>query len=807
MENNSNISEIEEINIKDILFKYLAFWRWFVLGALLSLLVAYTYLRYASDIYQTTAKIKILDSSKGGIKLPSDVASLFSNSKLNLDNEIEVLKSHRLLELVAQNLNLETTYFTVGNIKTSEIWKDKPFKVIWLDAKGNTNNKKTTFELELQPKGYKIISEFSKSEQLFQFGQKNKIQGQEFLLVLENAVAISKLNGEHFKVVRTPLSIVVENLSNTLQLAPTAKQAEVLSLQLTGENQDKSEAIINEIIDKFNEDGVTDRQLVSQRTIDFVNERFINLSGELDSIENQKKTFKTENDLSYLPEDARVTVTKKSLTEGDYYALETQIALAKLLEDTLKKDGPFELLPSNIGIENENINDLIADYNKVVLDRGKLLVSAGVKNPMVVEYSDKIIELKQNILSSIRVLQKQLAVAIKNVKSLKQENSSTFSSIPAKEKILRSIERQQTIKETLYLFLLQKREEASVSKAVTSPSIKVVDYAMTNYIPIAPKRSIIYLAALLIGLLIPFGILYVLFLTDTKIHSKLDFERLSPTIPVVAEIPFIDEDSRMITKNDRSVLAEAFRILRTNINYLIPIKKEGECPVIYTSSSIKGEGKTFVSLNLALTLASMDKKVLLVGSDLRNPQLHKYLSLNKNRIGLSNYLYDTNTNWKDLINDKVFNNEYLSIIFAGSVPPNPAELLSNGRFEELLNILKKEYDYVVVDTAPTILVTDTLLISQLADLTVYVTRADHTDKKLLTYSKGLKDQGKMVNMAYVINNVGGEKGYGYGYGYKYSYGYSYGYNYGYGYGYGEDSEDAKPRKKNVFRWIKKKFVK
>jgi tyrosine-protein kinase Etk/Wzc len=807
MENNSNISEIEEINIKDILFKYLAFWRWFVLGALLSLLVAYTYLRYASNIYQTTAKIKILDSSKGGIKLPSDVASLFSNSKVNLDNEMEVLKSHRLLALVAKNLDLETFYYTVGNIKTAEIWKDKPFKVIWMGANDSINNKKIAFELELQPKGYKIISEFSKSEQLFQFGQKNKIQGQEFLLVLESAVDISKLSGEHFKVVRTPLSIVVENLSKTLQLAPTAKLGEVLSIQLTGENQDKSEAIINEIIDKFNEDGVVDRQLVSQRTIDFVNERFINLSGELDSIENQKKTFKTENDLSYLPEDAKVTVTKKSLTEGDYYALETQIALAKLLEDTLKKDGPFELLPSNIGIENQNINDLIADYNKVVLDRGKLLVSAGVKNPMVVEYSEKIVELKQNVLSSIRVLQKQLAVAIKNVKSLKQENSSTFSSIPAKEKILRSIERQQSIKETLYLFLLQKREEAAVSKAVTSPSIKVVDYAMTNYIPIAPKRSIIYLAALLVGLLIPFGIVYVLFLTDTKIHSKLDFERLSPTIPVVAEIPFIDEDSRMITKNDRSVLAEAFRILRTNINYLIPIKKEGECPVIYTSSSIKGEGKTFVSLNLALTLASMDKKVLLVGSDLRNPQLHKYLSLNKNRIGLSNYLYDATTNWKDLINEKVFNNDYLSIIFAGSVPPNPAELLSNGRFEELLNILKKEYDYVVVDTAPTILVTDTLLISQLADITVYVTRADHTDKKLLTYSKGLKDQGKMVNMAYVINNVGGEKGYGYGYGYKYSYGYSYGYNYGYGYGYGEDSEDSKPRKKNVFRWIKKKFVK
>ena len=803
MENLNKNSGIEEINIKDILFRYLQFWKWFLAVAILSLSVAYTYLRYASDIYQTTAKIKILDNSKGGMKLPSDVAALFSNSKVNLDNEMEVLKSHRLLELVAKNLNLCTSYYSVGNIKTAELWKNKPFKVIWLDSKDNINTKKIAFEVKLQSKGYKIISENSNSKQLFLFGQKNKINGQEFLLVLENRGSISKLNDENFKVVRMPLDIVVENLSKTIKLASTAKLSEILSLVLTGENQDKSEAIINEIIDKFNQDGISDRQLVSQRTIDFVNDRFVDLSSELDSIETQKKLFKTENNLSYLQEDAKIAVSKKTLSEGDYYALETQIALAKLLEDTLKKDGPFELLPSNIGIENANINSLISDYNKVVLDRGKLLVSAGVKNPMVVEYSDKIVELKENILSSIRVLQKQLAVTIKNVNSLKQENSNTFSNIPTEEKILRSIERQQTIKESLYLFLLQKREEASVAKAITSPSIKVVDYAMTNYTPIAPKRSIIYLAALLIGLLIPFGIVYTLFLLDTKIHSRLDFDRLSPNIPVVAEIPFIIEDQRIITKNDRSVLAESFRILRTNINYLVPIKKEGECPVIYTCSSIKGEGKTFVSLNLALTLSSLDKKVLLVGADLRNPQLHKYLKINKNRIGLSNYLYDPTTDWKNLINEKVFNNEYLSIIFAGVVPPNPAELLSNGRFEELLNILKKQYDYIVVDTAPTILVTDTLLISQFADLTVYVTRADHTDKKLLTYSKGLKEQGKLVNVSYVINNVGGEKGYSYGY--KYSYGYTYGYNYGYGYGYGEDEENNNKSGVNkLFGWIRKK---
>jgi capsular exopolysaccharide synthesis family protein len=277
---------------------------------------------------------------------------------------------------------------------------------------------------------------------------------------------------------------------------------------------------------------------------------------------------------------------------------------------------------------------------------------------------------------------------------------------------------------------------------------------------------------------------------------------LAPDVPVVAEIPFIQEDHRIISNNDRSTLAEAFRILSTNINYLMPLKKEGECPIIYTASSIKGEGKTFVSLNLSLTLSTMDKKVLLIGADLRNPQLHKYLNINKNRIGLSNYLYDTSTDWKNLINENVFDNPFLNIIFAGSVPPNPAELLSNGRFADLLAILKKEYDYIVVDTAPTILVTDTLLISKLADLTVYITRADHTDKKLITYSRDLKAQGKLNNMAYVVNNVGGEKGYGYSYGY----GYGYGYNYGYGYGYGDEdeTENKKNKKSNLFSWLKRR---
>ena len=778
-------------NIKETILQYLVYWKWFVFSLIICISIAFTFLRYSKNIYQTSAQIKILDNTHGRMELPSDINSLFSSKKVNLDDEIGVLKSQSLLSRVALALNLTTTYYFDGKIKSEELWGDCPFKVIWLNNQDRINPKKVEFSIKLEKDGYKIVSEDQLSNYVFQFGQKNKVYGQSFILVLANKVVSEKSAKGQFTISRNPLSFVVEDLSNSIKVVSTTKQSQLLSLVLNGENKDKSEAIVNSIIDEFNKDGIVDRQLISQRTIDFVNERFIYLISELDSIENNKQVFKKDNDLSYLPEDAKETISRKSITDSEYFSLETQIALAKLLEDTLKKDGTFELLPSNLDIKNENINLLIADFNKAILERNKALQSAGPKNPLVLAFSDKLIELKQNILYSIRVLQKQLFVSINNIESLKQANTSLLRSIPAKEKILRSIERQQNIKETLYLFLLQKREEASVSKAITTPSVKIVDYAISSFKPVAPKKNIIYVVALFLGLLIPIVIIFIMQILDTKIHSKQDFDRLVPEIPVVAEIPFIQKDQRIIKSNDRSVLAEAFRILRTNITYLMPIKTNGECPVVFTTSSIKGEGKTFVSVNLALTLSSMNKKVLLIGADLRNPQLHKYLNIVKKQIGLSNYLHDIGIDWKILINKKCFNNEFLDIIFAGSVPPNPAELLSNGRFEELLNILKKEYDYIIVDTAPAILVADTLLISQLADLTVFVTRADHTDKKLLSYSSDLKKQGKLKNMAYIINNVGSSKGYGYDY------------NYGYSYGYGDDERKV-PRRVKWIKFLKKR---
>lgn len=766
------MNTVSEDNIKKTVLQYSIYWKWFVLGIIICLGSAFVYLQYSKDIYQTSAKIKFLDNSQVERNLSRDINYSDHANKVNLDNEIVVLKSQRLLSRVALALNLTTAYYFDGKIVSFELWKNCPFKVIWLNSQDNINPKQIKFSIELLQEGYKIISDDKVRDQLFQFGQKNIVSKQPFILVLADNVVPKKNFNENYTIIRTPLSFVTENLLNSLKVFNTSNQGEVLALELNGENKEKSEAIINTIIDEFSNDGVLDRQLISQNTIDFVNNRFVYLASELDSIENKKLLYKKDNNLSFLLEDAKETVTKKSITENEYFGLKNQIELAKLLEDVLKNDEIFEFLPSNIHIINENINVLIADFNKSILERNKILKSAGPLNPAVLALSDKIISLRQNILYSVKVLQKQLLVSINNTKSLKQDYTSLLSTIPAKEKALRSIERQLNSKEKLYLLLLKKREEAIVSKAITAPSIKVVDYAITSFLPLAPKKDIIYVVTLFLGLLIPISIIFVFQILDTKIHNKQDFDQLAPGIPIVAEIPFIQEDHRIIKSNDRSLLAEAFRMLKSNCDYLLPINSNDQSPVIFTTSPIKGEGKTFVSINLALSLTTLDKKVVLIAADLRNPQLHKYLNTDKNQIGLSNYLHDKNTDWKSLINEKVFNNEFLNVIFAGPITPNPAELLSNGRFEELLIILKNKYDYIIVDTAPTILVSDTLLISQLSDLTLYIINADNTERKMLTYSSDLKNQGKLKNMAYIINNVGNSNRFDFNYGYDYGYDYA-----------------------------------
>ena len=761
--------------------KYLPFWFWFVGFSAATLFIAHFYIRYSPPVYQNSAKIKILDNSNSPFKMSTEGIFIVGKSKAKLGNDLQIIKSDRILRIVARELNLTTAYYLPGRIMNSEQWKNCPVKIEWLSAANMLEEKSFSVNLTITKKGFKI-EELGNKEMIFD--KKYVINNTPFK-IKSNSRELALFNNKKYIIQKLPLSGVINNLSGSISASVLSDESDVVVLSMRGLNQEKSKDIVNCLIKVYNEDGIKDRQLAYKNTIEFVNDRFQFLVNELDSIENYKIGYKKKIDINSIDELASLTAERKTSYEEKIIDLENQMSMSSFLSISIKP-GTYKSLPTNIGILNVNINSYIDNYNQLINERDKLLISAGKNNPTLKGIMEKLPELQEIIVSSIKIYQEEIQASIKNIKKIQSQNNSLYSSVPEKEKIFKSIERQQNIKESLYLLLLQKREEAGINMAITQPSVKVLEYASNGY-KVAPKNNTIYLIALIIGLGIPLLLLFLKFYFDTKIHNKIDVKNIVKDIPIIGEIPFIKDD-KYIQTNDRSILAEAYRNVRTNINYLLPPQNKKQGYVIFSTSSIKGEGKTFNALNLGLIITQMKKKVLIIGADLRNPQLHKYIGLAKEKTGLTNYLFDQEVEYKSIINKNILDNQYLDVVISGSIPPNPAELISNGRFEKLLNIVKAEYDYIIVDSAPTLLVTDTLLITNLADLVIYVTRADMTEKHVVEYSRDLYLQGKITKIAYIVNSVGLIYVYGYNYKYNYSYGYGYNYNYGYGYGYGSEDD-------------------
>jgi capsular exopolysaccharide synthesis family protein len=781
----------EKINFKKQIAQYLNYWKLFVVCIAISFSMFFLYVRYKNPVFQTESKIKILDEDKS-LKLPSNLMSLMSKkSEINLENEVEVLKSKKLFGPIIYDLNLTTKYYYKGRFRSTELW-NTPLKITLIE------NKDSIFETEkfivkITKEGYSITTN---ERNISIKGKHAKIKIKDHIVLIEpNPLFNKKNNKKEFQIEILSFSSALENLLNSVKVDPVGKESDVLSIMIQDVNIEKSKAIVDKIVEKFNEDGIYDRQLVSKRTVEFIDDRFKFLTSELDSIENVKKEYKKSNDLTFIEADATADLQEKRVSSGSVFGVETQIALSNLLKDALNNNSSHILLPANIGLDNIIINNLVNEYNSLVLQRDKLLKTAGSKNPNVALIESEILNLKNNINQSIATYTKQLNISLSQQKNNYQKTNNLVYKIPTNEKVLRGIERQQQIKENLYLLLLQKREESAIAYAVTSPSIKIIDYANSSIYPISPKKNILYFAAFLIGFFFPFSILYIYFLFDSKIKNKNEIEFTSSNVPIIAEIPYFEGFKIFNDKNDRSVHAETFRIFSSNVNFSLPIKEDNKLgDLILTTSSIMGEGKTYITANLALALASYNKKVLLIGADMRKPKLAEALKMEFSGKGLSSYLREKETNWKDLL----IKNSEIDILFSGYIPPNSSNLLSNGRFELLIEEAKKEYDYILVDSAPTIYVNDTFLISKLADLTIYVTRFDYTERELIKYSNDLNTKNKLTNMTYIVNGIKNTT----------NFNYKYNYNYGYGYGYGENMERKKSKKiytrilkffKNIFK--------
>ena len=752
--------------------KYLRYWIWFAVGVILALSIAFIYLRYTNNIYNTTAKIQILNKNKG-IEMPSS-AFIFNRSTINLENEIEVIKSLRISERVVRNLDLTMAFYEEGNVRTTEI-AGFPFNLT-KTIPNDSIQAYQSFKIRVTDKGFEVSKGASENAIVFpNYSSYTVSHDLPFELEAGSLSSIKHNKGKTFIFRLIPVTSAAKNLKGGIGISLLGKSSDLLQLSYSGQNRSKSERILNEVLSVFNMDGIVDRQEVSKRTIAFIDERFEFLAEELDSIEGEKRDYKQDNNFFDVQSDAALGISQRTASENEVFAIESQILLSNMLVESMNiENGTYDLLPANIGITNANTNELIGAFNALIFERDNYLTSGGENNPMVQVLNDKLKELAKNINASLDAYKAQLQASKGQLVQRNVKFSSQVSAIPSKEKIMRSIDRQQAIKETLYLFLLQKREEAAINLAITEPSIKVVEYAISGGGPISPNPKNIYLMAFVAGLLVPFGGIYASILLDTKIKGKNDVKLRVGHIPILAELPKISGTDHVFTDpTARNVQAEAFRILSSNVNYILPTGTGVKGKVIYVTSTIKGEGKTYVAMNLSLALSSLNKKVLLIGADLRNPQIHNYTqpATDKNQLGLSNYLHDLSFNWRDALINGFSMHPNHDILIAGAIPPNPAHLLTNGRFESLLNDAKQDYDYIIVDTAPTILVTDTLLISEFADATLYLVRAEVTEKNLLDFSKELNDSGRLKNMAYIINGVGASKSYGYSYNYGYDYGY------------------------------------
>ncbi|WP_425236735.1 polysaccharide biosynthesis tyrosine autokinase [Ulvibacterium sp.] len=461
-----------------------------------------------------------------------------------------------------------------------------------------------------------------------------------------------------------------------------------------------------------------------------------------------------------------------------------QLDIASSMKNIIDTDDGYDLLPSNIGLEDRSIATTTQRYNELALERKRLLESSNDKNPIIVNLDQQLDGLKRSMRTSLEGMTNSLGLQVNDLSSRLSRINSRIYSAPKNERALRDISRQQETTESLYLYLLQKREESQIAFASSEPKSNILDdaYAVSDF-PISPKKKLVFLASLLLGLLVPFSIIYINSLLDNKVHNKIGLEKLTEDIPVLAELPKISKkENKLVRPGERTVLAESLRILRTNLDYLLKSKnkKENRANIIYVTSSVSGEGKTLVASNLAMIFANTDKKVLLIGGDIRNPKIYQFYSgknvdklgratRNKEGQGLTEYLVNQNLEGKDIISPMLAYDQTVDVIYSGKIPPNPAELLMNGRMKELLECMSLRYDYIIVDTAPLMVVTDTLLISEYADRILYVTRAGVTEMKVLEYPLGLYKEGKLNGLSFIVNGVNDSN---LGYGGKYGYGYN-----------------------------------
>ena len=781
----------EQVDYKALFFKYLIHWKWFVASIVVCLIGGWIYLHYTTPVYSITGSVIIKDNKKNN-SVSTGLADLedlgFYSSTNNFDNEVEVLHSRTLLKKVVEELDLYINYRTRENLRPVELYKDTPVKV-WLtpEEAEKLPNGAAVLEVVLKPGGKLSVSteideqefkqDFNKLPALLTtpYGTFSFTPGDSAIVEKEQEITVT---------VAAP-RIMANGYANALSVEPTSKTTTIAQITLQNTSPQRGVDFINKLIEIYNRDANDDKNEVASKTAEFIDERIKIINGELGTTEKELETFKRDAGLTDLKSDAQLALSENSEYEKKRAENSTQLRLVQFLSEYANNpDHAYEVLPVNVGLTDTGLTELINRYNEMLLERKRLLRTSSESNPVVVNLDASIRAMRSNVQTTILSVQKGLMITKADLERQAGKYAGRITSAPGQERQLVSISRQQEIKAGLYLMLLQKREENAITLASTANNARIVDEAQVGLFPVSPKGKLIYLIAFVLGIAIPVGIIYIIELLRYKIEDRSDVEKLT-TVPIIGDIPASDnmpkEGSVVVRENQNDMMAETFRNVRTNVQYMLGSNQK----VVLITSTTNGEGKSFVAANLAISFALLGKKVVIVGLDIRKPGLNKTFQMSHKEDGITRYLADSeHTDLMSLLQQSnVTPNLY--ILPGGAIPPNPTELVARDSLVQAVDRLKKEFDYVILDTAPIGMVTDTQLISRVADMSIYVCRAGYTPKAGYLFINELRDHKKLPNLCTIINDVNIKTGkYGYG-----TYGkYGYGRTYGYGYGYDEKSK-------------------
>lgn len=786
--------ETSGFDYKAFFVKLLMYWPWIVGCVAVFLAGAFFYLKTLTPLYTVSSSVLIKNESKGGAN-GSNLEDLgfVSTSTQSFDNELEILRSRTLIKKVVTALDLYVSYSVPGRFRDTELYKQSPVKV-WVTPE------------EAERMGYAQVRMRFRDQQLREVQVEH--EGQEWKKAVESLPAVFSTPIGVFTfsaadstlqtlqpvpeliqaAVVSPTEAAI-SCRNRLTVTPGSKSTTIAQLTFTGSQVARSTDFLDKLVELYNEEGNNDKNEVAAKTAEFIDERIRIINKELGTTESQLASFKQRAGVVDITADASQAATEQAGYERAYAENEVQISLVNHLKShILNEANQYEVIPANIGLNNSDLNTVVQNYNQMLIERKRLLRTSHEDNPAVQSLNASIEVMRNSVMAAIQTAEKGLLINRQALQAQTRKYAGKVSDAPVQEKEYLSMSRQQEIQANLYLMLLQKREENNITLASTANNARVIDEPLAGG-QIFPTPSQTYMIAFVLGLGLPVGLIFLWGLLQFKIQTRGDVEKITH-LPIVGDIPLTAETTEgaiVVRENRNELMEEVFRSVRTNIQYML---QEGQKVILFTSTT-SGEGKSFNAGNLACSFAFMGKKVVIVGLDIRKPGLNKVFHLSRKGNGISQFLADPeHTDLLSLCQVSGIS-ENLYILPGGAIPPNPTELVARKSLDTAIDILKQHFDYVILDTAPIGMVTDTQLIARVADLSVYVCRSGYTSKSEFKLINELQQDGKLPHLCILLNGIDMNKretGSYYGYGKYGKYGhYGYGKKYGYGYGYGQQT--------------------